>query len=67
MKAGTVATILTILFVGLKLAGFIDWSWWFVFSPLWISLIIAGIIMSVVGGGGIIILSLIKLFKRVMG
>lgn len=29
--------MLTILFVGLKLGGFIAWSWWWVLSPLWIS------------------------------
>lgn len=27
--------LLTILFIGLKLAGVIDWSWWLVFGPLW--------------------------------
>ena len=26
---------LFLLFLGLKLAGFISWSWWWVFSPLW--------------------------------
>lgn len=26
--------LLTILFVGLKLGGIIDWSWWWVLSPL---------------------------------
>ena len=31
-------TLLTILFIGLKLANQIDWSWWWVLSPLWISL-----------------------------
>jgi hypothetical protein len=25
---------LTILFVGLKLAGYIDWSWWLVLLPM---------------------------------
>ncbi|KSZ59695.1 hypothetical protein Z045_05880 [Rhodococcus pyridinivorans KG-16] len=29
--------ILTIVFVVLKLVGVIDWSWWWVLSPLWIS------------------------------
>lgn len=29
--------LLTILFVGLKLTGFIDWSWVWVLSPLWIT------------------------------
>jgi membrane protein YdbS with pleckstrin-like domain len=32
-----IATILTIVFVVLKLVGTIDWSWWWIFSPLWIS------------------------------
>jgi hypothetical protein len=30
------ATILTILFVILKVTGYIHWSWWFVFAPFWI-------------------------------
>jgi len=32
--------LLTILFIGLKLTGHIDWSWWWVLSPLWISVFI---------------------------
>jgi len=28
--------LLTVLFVGVKLTGYIDWSWWWVLSPLWI-------------------------------
>jgi hypothetical protein len=28
--------LLTVLFVGLKLGHVIDWSWWWVFSPLWV-------------------------------
>jgi hypothetical protein len=28
--------LLTILFIGLKLTGYIAWSWWWVLSPLWI-------------------------------
>lgn len=27
--------LLGILFVGLKLTGFIDWSWWWVTAPFW--------------------------------
>lgn len=26
---------LTLLFIGLKLTGYISWSWWWVLSPLW--------------------------------
>lgn len=28
--------LLTVLFVALKLTGYIAWSWWWVLSPLWI-------------------------------
>ena len=28
--------LLTILFIGLKLTHYIDWSWWWVLAPLWI-------------------------------
>ena len=33
------ASLLTILFIGLKLTHYIDWSWWWVLSPLWISML----------------------------
>lgn len=29
--------LLTVLFIGLKLTGYITWSWWWVLSPIWIS------------------------------
>lgn len=32
--------LLTILFVGLKLTHFIDWSWWWVLAPLWVFLVV---------------------------
>jgi len=32
--------LLTVLFIGLKLTGHIDWSWWWVLSPLWIGLVV---------------------------
>jgi hypothetical protein len=35
------AGLLTVLFVGLKLTGFIAWSWWWVLSPIIISSAIA--------------------------
>jgi phosphatidylglycerophosphatase A len=33
--------LLTVLFVGLKLTNYIDWSWWWVLSPTWISWLLA--------------------------
>lgn len=34
------ASVLTIAFIVLKLTGFINWSWWWVLSPLWISFLL---------------------------
>jgi hypothetical protein len=33
-------TVLTLIFVVLKLVGVITWSWWWVLSPIWIALAI---------------------------
>jgi len=30
--------LLTVLFIGLKLGNVITWSWWWVLSPIWISI-----------------------------
>lgn len=38
--------LLTILFVGLKLTGYIQWSWWWVLSPVWIPLVITLIFLA---------------------
>ena len=43
----SVGTILTIAFVILKLIGIISWSWLWVFSPLWISIIIGLIVLLI--------------------
>ena len=29
-------TLLQLLFIGLKLTGYVDWDWWLVLSPLWV-------------------------------
>lgn len=44
------AILLTVLFVGLKLTGYITWSWVWVLSPIWIdiALIILIIIAAII-------------------
>ena len=37
--------LLGILFIGLKLTGFITWSWIWVLAPIWIPIIILGFIV----------------------
>ncbi len=29
---------LTLIFITLKLTGYIDWSWWWVLSPIWVQI-----------------------------
>ena len=51
-----ICTLLTVLFVGLKLTDNIDWSWWWVLSPMWLPAVILLVIVSVV-------MSLSKIFE----
>jgi hypothetical protein len=43
------STVLQLIFITLKLTGNITWSWWWVLSPLWISvslvLVVCGILI----------------------
>lgn len=41
------AGALQVLFIGLKLTGHIDWSWWWVMSPCWGELILIILILVV--------------------
>ena len=41
--------VLTIIVIILKLIGCITWSWWWVLSPIWISIIVVLIILLFVG------------------
>lgn len=43
--------MLTLLFVALKLTGYIAWSWWWVLAPLWVPpalFVVAGVIACVI-------------------
>ena len=42
-----ITTLLTIVFVVLKLCKVITWSWWWVLSPLWI---VASIVVAIYVG-----------------
>ncbi len=43
-----IVSFLTILFIILKVANVIEWSWIWVFSPIWISAICAVLLVGVV-------------------
>lgn len=40
--------LLTIVFITLKLLGYINWSWWWVVSPIWISVLLVILIFIIV-------------------
>ena len=40
-----VTSLLTIVFIVLKLTHVINWSWWWVLSPLWIDIILVFLII----------------------
>jgi hypothetical protein len=42
-------TVLFLIFMVLKLTNYIDWSWWWVTSPLWIPLLIILGVLAVIG------------------
>jgi small Trp-rich protein len=47
-----IGTILFLIFLTLKLAEVgpvAEWSWWWVFSPIWIPLALVGVIATIVG------------------
>jgi len=44
-----IGMVLFIVFLVLKLTGTINWSWWWVTSPLWIPFVVAVVILGIVG------------------
>jgi len=42
-------TLLGVLFIGLKLTGYIDWPWWLVLLPLYGGLIVVLLVALIIG------------------
>jgi hypothetical protein len=55
-----IGMVLFIVFLVLKLTGTINWSWWWVTSPLWIPFALGGLVIGVIGIIAIIIEQLSK-------
>lgn len=53
------STILFLIFLILKLTGNINWSWWWVTSPLWIP-----ISLIILIGGFVVLIGLIFYLKK---
>ena len=48
-SGGSLVTILWIVFLILKLTHVIDWPWYWVFSPIWISIGLALVFFMIIG------------------
>ena len=46
-ESGNIARTFLIVFIVLKLTNNIDWSWWWVMSPLWLPIVAFMFILSV--------------------
>jgi len=59
---GSLVGLLFIVFLILKLTGVIDWSWWWVTSPLWlpVAAVVGGLLFVAVVG-----LAIYQVVKRV--
>jgi hypothetical protein len=51
--------LLTVALIVLKLTGYIDWSWWWVWSPMWINCILLLLIFVV----AFVIVLIVELLK----
>jgi len=60
----SLATLLTVLFVGLKLTHYIDWSWWWVLSPLWIPFAVVLALAGIILGGAFLIALIAAAFGK---
>jgi len=58
MSGFPVIGLLGVLFVGLKLANVIDWSWWWVTAPFW-----AGFAFGVLALAGIFSVAIIQTIR----
>ena len=48
MKTSISFATIFVVFLILKLTGVIAWSWWWVTSPIWISLIIVAVMIIII-------------------
>ena len=59
----SLCTALTVLFVGLRLADVIHWSWWWVLAPLWAPWALAALVGAVI----MLVAVAAKVFQKING
>lgn len=63
-NSGTLVFLLFAVFLVLKLTGVVDWSWWWVTSPLWLAVLATAAVLILVGGVGFMIYRIVKWVRR---
>ena len=48
MGAGMFFELMFLMFLGLKISGKIDWSWWWVFAPIWVPISVVLVILGII-------------------
>lgn len=61
---GQIIGLIFLVFLVLKLTGVIDWSWWWVTSPLWLAALAAFAVLVLAGGLGYLIYRVVKHLRR---
>lgn len=46
-QASPFFSLLAVLFIGLKLTGYITWSWWWVLAPIWGPALVVLLILAI--------------------
>lgn len=59
------ASVLTLIFITLKLTGYIDWSWWWVLAPLWLPITVFLLIAAVTFIGAVSVLAIMAAWDYV--
>jgi phosphoglycerol transferase MdoB-like AlkP superfamily enzyme len=62
--SGRIIGLVFIVFLVLKLTGVIDWSWWWVTSPLWLAALAVVAVLVIAGGLGYLIYRIVKSVRR---
>ena len=60
----SLCTLLTVLFVALKLCKVIQWSWLWVLSPLWLPWALAFVVMGAIGLAAVAIKVIDRLLNK---
>ena len=60
----SLSTLLTVLFVGLKLCDKINWSWWWVLAPLWGPFAVVFVVMGALGTIAVILKVIARIITK---